>query len=694
MLGGEATVTQGRGNRGDLVIDHTFRGLARQPPATVARAAALRIAAARVQILSYRARPKIGLAILPRPPHGVLVWRVVLPPRVPLGSFEVLVDAHTKKVLRVRNLLRFDTGQAAIFDPNPVEMNGSRSGLNNTTLAALRKPVTLERLNPGTCLDGQWVRAVLPPGDPDASTPQGDVCRAGHDWSIASANVMPSDHTFDALMAYFHLDRDQAYLQSLGFTNVVNRQLKVHVDDASQLPPGGDDNSFYDPATGEITLGPGGVPDAQDADVMNHEYGHAIQDSQVHGFGESQDAGAMGEGFADYFAADQSATWTPSPAFDACIAEWDATAYNPPQDCLRRIDLNPTVAQMLQPPCNGEVHCLGEAWSSALWTIRGTLGGPGADKLILQSQYSLTPNATFQDGSVALLAADQALNGGANQAFLKSLLSSRGLVDLEHIDDTIATAVPLSVPGQVTGNIDAVSDPHDVYKLQLTAGHGVVVRSTSAADVDLRLYGSASTSLTNGTIVSGSTTVGTGNESFDYVAPASGTYFLDVNAASGSGTYSVETLSDADADGVLDASDNCPTVPNPGQADWNHNGKGDACDPSALVTVNSVKVRKHTVTFVGQVQPKLVKPSAWQLLVQRRVCRGSSCRYAAPKRVAGARKLAAGRIQLAFVLARPGLYRLQAVLTDPRYDKAKSRFAAVRIAGPVKRATKPKRRPR
>jgi hypothetical protein len=35
---------------------------------------------------------------------------------------------------------------------------------------------------------------------------------------------------------------------------------------------------------------------------------------------------------------------------------------------------------------------------------------------------------------------------------------------------------------------------------------------------------------------------------------------------------------DADNDGVPDSSDNCSGVYNPGQADWNANGKGDACE--------------------------------------------------------------------------------------------------------------------
>lgn len=698
MLGADLVFTNAPGARGNLLIDHTRQNIRPRLHPRIGRDEAIEAAVRKLGIGVYRARPRAGLAILPRPPHGLLVWRVVLPSRVPLGTFEVLVNARTSRVLLVQDLLRFDTGQAAIFDPNPVETQRSRNGLDDSNdtdsplLNNLRTSVTLRRLNPlDNCLDGQWVRAVLPPGDPAASTPQGDVCLPGRDWGLTGANVTRSDHRFEALMAYFHIDRNEAYIQSLGLTNVVNRQLQMNVDDTSSFPPGGDDNSFYDPATGQITLGAGGVDDGEDADVMNHEYGHAIQDSQVPGFGQGQEAGAMGEGFADYFAAVMSAMYTPTPEFDPCIGEWDVLGLIPPLDCLRSVDLNPTVAQMRQPPCGSEIHCLGQAWSGALWTIRGTIGEPAADKLIIQSQFSLTPSASFQDGSVALLAADQALNGGANQAFLRNLLSSRGLVDLERIDDTLTTAVPLAVPGQVTGSIDSASDPHDVYRLQLSASHRVIVHSTSAADIDLRLYAPGSASLHSGTIVAGSTRAGTGTESFAHIPTTSGAYFLDIAGAGGSGAYTIETISDADADGLADASDNCPTVSNRSQADWNRNGKGDACDPSAKVTVKSVSARKHVVSFLAQVQPASVPPRAWRLLYQRRTCT-PRCHYGSTRSASGTRKVAPGRIQLTFRVALPGLYRLQAVLTDPHFDKVKSRFAAVRVLGPQKKPAPASRR--
>lgn len=76
----------------------------------------------------------------------------------------------------------------------------------------------------------------------------------------------------------------------------------------------------------------------------------------------------------------------------------------------------------------------------------------------------------------------------------------------------------------------------------------------------------------------------------------SGTWRLDFsdNAGADSGTLDEWCLlpvrevdpMDADGDGVPDADDNCPTVPNPGQEDGNGDGVGDACQPACDINLD------------------------------------------------------------------------------------------------------------
>src|SRR6185437_11713820 len=127
----------------------------------------------------------------------------------------------------------------------------------------------------------------------------------------------------------------QRYIQSLGFTDVNNEAQDVFTD---TIP---DDNSFYDPSNDTITYGNGGVDDAEDAEVIWHEYGHAIQDDQVPGYGTSEQAGAIGEGFGDYWAVTvtQVVAGEGTLGDPACVADWDSTSYTSDSEhCLRRVD--------------------------------------------------------------------------------------------------------------------------------------------------------------------------------------------------------------------------------------------------------------------------------------------------------------------------------------------------------------------
>jgi subtilisin family serine protease len=101
----------------------------------------------------------------------------------------------------------------------------------------------------------------------------------------------------------------------------------------------------------------------------------------------------------------------------------------------------------------------------------------------------------------------------------------------------------------VTGTLGAGGDAHDVCRVFLRAGWTVTAAVTGdpglAADVYLFAPGAA-TVADPGAAVAGAAGAG----SFSYRAPATGTYFVDVSAASGSGSYTLSVECDDDIPGV------------------------------------------------------------------------------------------------------------------------------------------------
>jgi len=715
VLGAETVVTDDRGRAGDLLIDRSRR-VRRPLPRRVSRGGAVASARARVGARRLRAPLRAALALLAERARGRLVWRVLVPSRVPFGSFEVLVDARSGRVLRARDLVRRATGSAMIYDTNPVVEQGSRSGLSDgppndrddATLTALRRAVTLLRLSDSTtCLQGTWARATLPGGN---------VCAAGRNFT----SVTRANDDFEALMAYFHADRTQAYIQLLGFRNVMNRQLRIHADESF---PDVVDNAFYDPGTKDVSLGVGntgaGIDSGEDAEVIVHEYGHAVQDDQVPGFGTSLQGRAMGEGFGDYLSAAIAKTFRPRGGFDACLTEWFALGFG--DSCLRRVDWN-LQAGDVPPDCidSSDEHCVGESWSGVLWDIRSAIGATTADRLVIQSHFSLTGSADFAEGSRALLSADRQLYGGSHLAFLRNLLVARGFVSRERLDDAPGEATPLSLPASVTGSLGSGGDNDDVYRVGLTAGRGVVIRLRSGVkELDLRLLRPGTTSLSQpGATVAQSATAGS-NETIAHVATQSGQHYIDVTRVDGAGSYTLSALpdfdgdarpdsedncarasnfgqedrdgdrvgdrcdsfpddpaNDVDHDGIGANEDNCPRKANPRQADWDDDGRGDVCDRSSRVRMR-VRRRGRRIVVIGSLRPKHLRPRAFRLRVLRLACAGGRCRHRTV-RVVRARRGRRGRPVLRLRLA-PGRYRLRAALRARGYRVTRTRTAGLRV---------------
>jgi len=341
---------------------------------------------------------------------AVPIYKILVHANEPFGAWENYVHAETGKVLKSKNVNQHATGTGKVFAPNPIESQGSTTGLTDNNdadyaaLTAQMKTVSLLGLDGSGYLKGQYATIMS---------------RAKTYSASLTFNYGRNSDSFEDVMAYYHIDTLQRYIQSLGITNVNNRSIVVNNGKYTA------DNSYYSPSTKELTFGSGGVDDAEDAGIIAHEYGHSIQDNQVPGFGNTVEGGAMGEAFGDFLGATHEDALTPNTTYGKyCVGEWDAVSYasgNPP--CLRHLDENKVYPR----DAVGQVHADGEIWSQPEYEMAQVFGRDVATKIIIQSHWSLTPNSGFVDGLRALRAADQALYGGAHITQINSIFGARGI---------------------------------------------------------------------------------------------------------------------------------------------------------------------------------------------------------------------------------------------------------------------------
>jgi hypothetical protein len=226
-------------------------------------------------------------------------------------------------------------------------------------------------------------------------------------------------------MAYYWVTQAQLYIQSLGFGG--GGAYPGINEDAQRvrINQWGVDNSFATThPKDEMRFGKGGVDDAEDGEVILHEYGHQIHFSQSATFFSSLEAGAVSEGFGDYWAATVS-EWAGDPQADpACIADWDAVSYTAgPVHCLRRLDST----RMYPGGLTGRVHTDGTIWSHALWNLRTALGPQHADWAILNAQFDWT-GTTMPDLATRIVAQVNARYGAGEAALATAAFAERGIL--------------------------------------------------------------------------------------------------------------------------------------------------------------------------------------------------------------------------------------------------------------------------
>ena len=429
VLGSELVVTDAPGRGGDLVVDRTRR--VEVAPSARACHGARRCDAARRGTGvrgSPRLRRRATLAILPAG-HGprLGVARAAGRPRSrSRAARSWWTRARGRAAPHARPApARHRLGAALRPEPGGGQRGHDRGCPTPATPTARCSRACARRgrcrgLDSSTCLRGSFVEAVLPPGDADADTPAGDVCAAHAELRRGDQERQPASRR---LMAYFHIDRAQAYVQALGFANVPEppdpRERGRSRSRANRPTP--------DRTTRSTTCSRASSPSAPDSPTTARTPRDRarVRARDPGGAGAGLPGGArrpaaMGEGFGDYLASAFSATFSPKHGLRRLLRRVGRVRVGPWATACGgwtwRAAARPGLAR-LHPGRRRALPRAGVVRRS-LGDPSGAIGGATADRLVIQSHFSLTPVAPASSGVPrACLAADRALvHGRASRA--------------------------------------------------------------------------------------------------------------------------------------------------------------------------------------------------------------------------------------------------------------------------------------
>ena len=350
----------------------------------------------------------------------------------PLRPFAHDYDAATGRLLR-RTPLFFNARPARVFDPNPVVTLNAPDLQDLGDSSAHIPPAAYREVQlPDSAVHGPWVDLV-DRQRPFIAPPEGDLT---------------FDRTadgFEDVNAYFHIHRNQEWVQSLGFRGT--RAVAPYAVPVDAHAASGEDNSFFVPSStdageGALFFGEGGTDDAEDADIVVHEYAHVLMEwiaPGTFGGGFSSEARALSEGTADYWAFSAHVDARRASGRDLyCIADWDARCwldaasercgYPAGSDCLRRVDSTRTMADYERSDLSGSEHRNGAIWSSALRELREQLPRAVMDSLVLESIFGAPPRPTFAVMAQRLLETDQLLYQGVHAGAICSAMATRGIL--------------------------------------------------------------------------------------------------------------------------------------------------------------------------------------------------------------------------------------------------------------------------
>jgi len=228
-------------------------------------------------------------------------------------------------------------------------------------------------------------------------------------------NYTRDQNGFEDINAFYHMNSFSRYLRKAGFKALLD---SVYIDTHTDY---GDDNSFFDPYPRpyHLEFSVGNVDDAEDGQVVIHEFGHSLSVIASVGTTFGNERLSMEEGQADYVAMSYSKSLNKHKSNE--VFSWDGHNEFWPGYSINtsRTYLNLT----------GSIASDREVWSTVLMCINDKLGRNIADSLIFSYYFLQAPNTNMPQMARVILKMDSLLFKGRYLASIWQCFTDRKMLD-------------------------------------------------------------------------------------------------------------------------------------------------------------------------------------------------------------------------------------------------------------------------
>jgi hypothetical protein len=333
-----------------------------------------------------------------------------------------------------------DTGiYTSVFYPNPVVSSGEAYGNDFTD----------NNDKTSTALESQQ-REVLLMLKKDTQTNQlsfDDEFISFENVSSPTLSLQPNEllapinrsmPIFEAANVYYHINQFINYLDTIGYKQLV-RPLIVDPHAFNGI-----DNSAYTPygLVHNLQFGTGGVDDAEDAQVIIHEFFHSlVQSASPYSRGPAE-RNSIEEGICDYLCMMYSNRL--SGTNETAVFSWDGH-----NEFFHGFELNSKKNYILDYAGNSNQDR--EIWSSVLYNIQLSLGDEIANTLILEHLFYLNIHNTMPSLARNLLTINEKVFDSKNAYMLLNIFTEHGIAPIDQ-HETLYAGEKDKLRGYLTKN--------------------------------------------------------------------------------------------------------------------------------------------------------------------------------------------------------------------------------------------------